>query len=73
MKLGQAETSRNIFPPYYVEFAGPATKGCCRKDGPFESIEQATLYAIQKGGIKKAPLDGWFQVKDSRGELVLIT
>jgi len=62
-----------ITPPFYVEFAGPKTNQCCKRAGPFGTIDEATRYAGKHGGYKAAPRDGWFQVFDSRGQIALIT
>ena len=60
-------------PPFYVEFAGPKTKGRCRKAGPFRTQGDAIAHAAKHAGFKHAPRDGWFQVFDSHGQITIIT
>lgn len=60
-------------PPYYGEWGIPASGGEIvdgGRVGPFDTIDEAFSAASKeavKAGARKMPMDGYAQVKDSRG------
>jgi len=58
---------------FWVEFSGPKTNGRCMHGGPFSTMEEATAFAAKHGGYKRAPFDGWVQVWDAQGKLMMVT